>query len=250
MSRFKFDPKKHVYTLDDKPLMGVTSVLSKWDKGGLVQWSANQAVDYIIDNGWEVDYSRYDSDEIKKSIVINRDKLEEARTAHARKRDKAGDHGTNVHELIETYINFLIENNNGEARLARYLVSEDESKQLPQFIEWAKDNDVKFLESEKRLYSEDMWLAGTVDFVCEIDGKKLVGDLKTGNTIQTTAFYQCAAYALMMEEQGEEFDGTIIVHLPKNKPLQEYRRYDIETDKDAFKGILTAYKADKTYKLN
>ncbi len=53
----------------------------------------------------------------------------------------------------------------------------------------------------------------------------------------------------MMEEEGEKFDGTIIVHVPAKGKLTEHRRFDIETDKQAFLGILAAFKADKTHAI-
>jgi hypothetical protein len=210
MSNFKFDPKEHKYTLNDKPLLGVTSVLKSWgDPSGLIHWA------------WKLGKEGKDYRET---------------------RDEAGSHGTNVHKEIEDWIQGMIAG-------AEQGFLTPPPDQVLEFTSWAVDNAVKFLDCEKKMYSEKLWLAGTCDFIAEIDGKRFVGDVKTGNSIYPNAFYQCAAYALMMEEHEEPFDGTIVVHIPKKGGLTEYKRYDLETDKKAFLGILDAYKADATFSL-
>ena len=105
-------------------------------------------------------------------------------------------------------------------------------------------NKVKFLESEKVMYDADRFIAGTADFTCEIDGKKYVGDLKTGSGVYYEAFLQCAAYRSMLGE----FDGSLIVHLPKKGELKTHFRYDYETDLNAFNAALTIYRAQQTWK--
>lgn len=238
--KFTFDEKKHAYFLDDKPLMGVTTVLGKWDKGGLIQWAANQAVEYVRDKTM----GDLEDGELEHKIG---DWLTEAKTAHAKKRDKAAEKGTDVHSQIEGFINHAIKKHDGH--LVDEEMEEHAEEQLASFMRWSRENSVKFLESEKKLYSEEHWIAGTADFVAEIDGKTYVGDIKTGKSIWSTAFYQCAAYAIMLEDMDYKFDGVVVVHIPAKGELKEYRRYDLDTDKGAFLGILAAYKADKTFKL-
>ena len=43
----KFNEEKHLYTLDDKPVTGVTTILKTIAKPQLIQWAANEAVNYI-----------------------------------------------------------------------------------------------------------------------------------------------------------------------------------------------------------
>src|SRR3990167_1580215 len=87
---FEFDEKKHLYTLDGKPLTGVTSVLNVIAKPALIQWSANMACDYIRDN--------YSVGCAMESL------LQEARTAHRKKKEGAADIGTRVHKYLEEWI--------------------------------------------------------------------------------------------------------------------------------------------------
>ena len=123
-------------------------------------------------------------------------------------------------------------------------------KQVQHFINWALANKVKFLESEKVVYDKDLFLAGTADFVCEIDGKRYIGDIKTSSGIyDLTPFAQCAAYAHMLDYK---LDGTIIINLKKNGEFDEekdvYYRYDLDTDWKFFEAALQIYRLKATWK--
>ena len=201
---FTFNEELHLYFLEvdgvKKPLTGVTSVLQAIAKPALIQWSANEAVKYILEKGVEKDTD---------FILISKEQLEEARTAHRRKKKDAGQKGTDIHAELEKIIKEAI---TGDG----YITSKThESKQISDFIDWAVSQKVKFLASEKRVYSKIFWLGGTLDFICEIDGKKYIGDIKTSNKIYGREFFaQTAAYRLMCEEQGEtDFAGSVIVRI-------------------------------------
>ena len=89
----EFNAKQHAYKLDGKPLTGVTTILSVIAKPALINWSANMAVSYIKAN-------------LSKGIKTGDwDKIfAEAKIAHTKKKEKAGDVGTMAHEWIENYI--------------------------------------------------------------------------------------------------------------------------------------------------
>jgi len=97
------------------------------------------------------------------------------------------------------------------------------------------------------MYSEELWLGGTVDAVAEIKGKKYVVDFKTQAKMwDRTPFLQIAAYRLLLEEMGETgYDGGLIVLLPKTGGLETHYTYKYEEDKKAFLAALTLYKAIK-----
>lgn len=214
MKEFKFEEKGHIYTLDGKPLTGVTTVLSiigGSKSQALIQWSANMAVEYIANNIDKV--FTYPLDKNKIDEFLN-----EAKTAHRRKKEDAGQQGTDVHAEIEEIVKYAIKVTDGKVRLIDY-----KNKQVNNFVKWAVDNDVTFLESEKKMYSEKHWLAGTCDFTCIIDGKKYVGDTKTTSGIYgREPFMQTAAYRMMLEEMGEkDFEGSIIVNIKKTGVFDE-----------------------------
>ena len=235
MSTLKFNKAKHAYRLDGKPMTGVTTVLGIIAKPALINWAANMAVDYVKENsagGGLLDY------------LVSEKVLEEARTAHTRAKEKAGDKGTDIHALVEEYIKKSISENDGRA------IGDIPTQEpmLEEFIRWAVNNKVQFLESEKRVYSEKWWVAGTADFTCKINDQRFVGDLKTQKTMwDRTPFFQTAGYMKMLVEMGEEpYDGTIIVNINKeDNKLTEYKSYDWEADIKSFESALQLYRTIK-----
>lgn len=226
MTKYSFDEKNHVHKLGDKRMHGVTSILRMWgDPSALVNWAANQAVDYLynLDN------------------EPTQDQWNEARTAHLRKRDKAGDKGTEVHAELEIMVNDMIDGTlNGEY-----------SGVTMDVYEWMLAEDIRPLASEMNVWSETHWFAGIADAVIEKDGKKYILDFKTSNSLQTKHFYQMGAYSIAVKEMKKEakVDGVVIVHIPKGKSFKPeknvYWRYDIEALEKAFLNILETYKTDK-----
>ncbi len=60
----------------------------------------------------------------------------------------------------------------------------------------------KILASEVTTISHKYKYAGTLDIVCEIDGKTYLLDIKFGNAIYDTYYFQLAAYKQSWEENG------------------------------------------------
>lgn len=234
---YKFNKKEHIHTWDGKPLMGVTTVLSVISKPALIQWSANMACDFIKDaQVWKL------VPDTPPMIMIGREELDdlikEARSAHRIKKEKAGDWGTQVHEAIESWIKA------GVSPTENILTQENQLKAFTNFEEWAKSNNVKFIESEKYLWSTKMWTGGIVDLVFEMDGKKYIGDIKTSSGIYNEAFFQMGAYHLMLEEMGEgdDIEGYIVINLKKDGKMDLKMATDMQLNKDAFKHALGLHK--------
>lgn len=229
MSKFTFEPKTHSYKLDGRPLTGVTTIIGVLDKPALVQWSANMACDYI-----------------EKAEEVTPKVIKEARTAWRRKRDKAGDIGTRIHDAIEEYVKAKIKDE-PEPVLE---LTEHEQKMFDKFKEWEEDNDVTFLLSEQKLYSEKHWFAGTVDLVVEVDGKIYVADIKTGKDIYVGNYIQMGGYEVALEELGKIKDcaGYIVVNLPKQLKkngearFKEGRVHNTKDFKEAFLHCLALYR--------
>jgi hypothetical protein len=215
--------KKHIYTLDGKPLMGITSVLGVIAKPALIGWAARKAVEYIKEN--------FEGE-------LTEELLENAKCAHSDIAEEAAGRGTEIHKGIEVYINDCIKMTLGEAM---NVTSIDSAVQ--KFISWAVDNKIKFLESEKRMYSEKMWTAGTVDLVFEKDSKRYIGDIKTYAKIwDRVPFFQMAGYALMLEEMGQKIDGSCIINITKDtNELTEKWSYNMTEDKKSFEAALQIY---------
>lgn len=239
--KFRFEESSHRYYLGDESLPGVTTVLGTLAKPALIQWAANEAVKHFK--------------ELMLAQTINGEVLteadyhvigEEARTAHTKKRDKAASQGTDVHAVIEAIIKIAI---GAGGKVIQSLTSD--VPQVQKFIDWAVANDVTFHESEKKLYSAKHKFAGTCDFVCTIDGKKMIGDIKTSNGFYgMEGVLQCSAYRLMIEEMGDSgYVGSVLIRLGKDNSFEELYRYD-ETgeDKETFLALLKVYKETNKFK--
>ena len=236
---YKFDEKKHVHTLDGKRLHGVTSVLKMWgDPNPLLNWGVKTAVASLED--W-----------LNKTTDINGEPdwqdldkaLDEARTAHLKKRDKAGDLGTIVHKQLEDLLTDY-----RDKMGCQY--DNDTHECVKKVINWMSSNNIRPLELETHLHSREHWYGGIVDAIVEKDGKKYILDFKTSGTVQTKYFYQMGAYSLAYKERtGENIDGVVIVHIPRGRSFNPeknvYWRYDVEALECAWLNILNTYKLDK-----
>ena len=111
---------------------------------------------------------------------------------------KAGEEGTQVHEMIEAFLegeelNFLGPN-------GRPLYHPDVWQMFLRFVEWWEEYNPTLIETEVHLFSDELKVAGTCDMVCEIDGELWIVDFKTSNNMHTTYELQTAVYGKMYEE--------------------------------------------------
>lgn len=232
---YRFDEKKHLHQLlvDGiwKNLTGCTTVLGVVAKPALIQWSANMAINYIRDN--------------KSRLIKEEQSWEEillaASKAHAKRKSSAGDKGKQVHFEIENHIKESMSGKTPEVYPTN----------IENFVKWVKDNKVKFLESEKNIYSEKLWIGGIVDFVCEIDGKIWIGDIKTsGSGIYPEHFWQCAGYHLMLQDMKlyPDIAGYLILNLKESGEFLEKRSVSNSDNIKAFLACLDIYRIQE--KLN
>ena len=110
---------------------------------------------------------------------------------------KAGEDGTQVHEMIEDYLNgkelnFL---ENGIPLYDPFIW-----QMFLRFVDWWETHKPILLETEVHLFSDKIRVAGTCDLVCEIDGEVWIIDFKTSNNLQTTYELQTAIYTECYKE--------------------------------------------------
>ena len=245
-------------------MYGVTSLLGYWgEKDKLVQWAVDKAVDSIPvpepQKDWETDEIRATRSEYERW-------LKEARTAHKRSLNEASALGTDVHAEVEAYIKKAI----GYGGKLHGVIDTDCSEQCQLFQKWAIENDVTFLASEKVVYSKRLWTAGTLDFLCIINGKLTVGDVKTSNWISPKHFLQCGAYASFYEERESihsfpddhtyvrewptMIQGIVIVQLPRSGGIKVVTNTQVgmtvDNLKTGFERVVELVKADKLMSSN
>jgi hypothetical protein len=267
---FTYEDKGHAYKLNGVELPGTTTPLKlvnelSWDADGrmtdksqiIQQWAIKMVTNEILENTKESKY--YDTKDIEKIVL-------EAKKAPNKKFTGAGISGTEIHALIEAQIKNAIQNH-------CMTKTKDTPQQVVNFIDWADKNKVKFLFSEEPIYSKEWMNCGTVDFICEIDGKVLVGDIKTNgdkrryewdckkncydfkkpvSDIHIPALWQCGSYAKMVTEEGarklvDKVDGVVIINIKKSGDFDEKLdvKYDytVESLVTAYDLVLKLYKA-------
>ena len=129
---------------------------------------------------------------------------------------KAGEEGTQVHEMIESYLNGDELNFLGPH--GRPLYHPDVWQMFLRFVEWWEEYNPTLIEVEVHLFSDKLKVAGTCDMVCEINGELWIIDFKTSNNLQSTYDLQAAVYGQMYEEcYGKKADRFGILWLKSNK---------------------------------
>jgi hypothetical protein len=234
--RFKESNHRHELLVDGewRSLTGITTILGVIAKPQLIQWAANMAVNYIDENLLKTKVKTIDLSNEDTFLWVT-SVLEQARKAHQRKKEAAGQKGTDVHALIEERIKKAIA---GDGFIKENGATD---KQVKEFIQWAIDGKVKFLESELHVYSETHFLGGICDFVCEIEGEIWIGDIKTGG-VYAEAFFQMAGYQILIEEMKKysNIKGHIVIGLKDG--FKEKRSISNEQNKQAFLSALSLYR--------
>ena len=128
---------------------------------------------------------------------------------------KAAEEGTQVHEMIEDYLNgkelnFL---SNGIP-----IYNPDVWQMFLKFVDFWEEYNPTLIEAEVHLFSDEIKVAGTCDLVCEIEinGKTemWIIDFKTSNNLQVTHDLQGAIYAKCYEEcYGKTVDRVGVLWL-------------------------------------
>lgn len=126
--------------------------------------------------------------------------------------DTAADIGTYVHKSIEV---FLSEDKIDDVTIP-YDISTEVGYAFNSFLEWwdiIESTDHEILLQEHTLVCK--YFGGTLDLFVKINNKKYIVDFKTSNHSSYKHFLQLSAYRYMLEENGENVDGVIILMLDK-----------------------------------
>lgn len=254
--------KKHLHTLNDKPLIGTSSVCSVLNKP-LHWWALQIGLSKL---GWTKIKEKKGGKYIfnKKEDRIARATefvdligkltggdylklLDEAYYAHDKVKSESAKTGTELHAEIEIYIKSCMLTNNGKP-----LTSSNEK--IKPFVDWALQNVQYFIWSEMHCYSEKYWLGGISDCgFMDNEGKIAILDIKSSSEAYDSQFWQCAGYAIQIEENGGfnskgiqamkpiKIDYFVIFPFGMEKPEAQYN-YDKQGCVEAFLSALTIYK--------
>jgi hypothetical protein len=262
--------QNHVHYLNDKPLMGTSTVLSVLAKP-LVWWAAGLAVGQL---GWTPVNEKYWEDgkyktrkrPIEPRIEAAGTKLAEIKEmlddeylalldagykAHAVKLDDSADVGKNMHYELEMYIKRAIDDNHSEP----FFDTENPHPAVVLFSEWAMANVNRFIASEAYCYSKRLWTGGIVDVVYEDrHGKYGLLDFKSAQEAYDSHFMQNAGYDIAISENGIfTKEGELIMEmeqrfshyavLPYGLPEPQVSRKENTLDyQEGFEACVTLYR--------
>jgi hypothetical protein len=232
----KFDKKEHKYYRVDADgnmilLMSGSQVGHIVDKSmALVPWACKMMAQKIFatvpktvtKSGVEAVIMPYA--DFEKAIMA-------AKTAHKDRLEDAGNVGHATHDWIERYIQALID---GKKELAAQLLSclpldERAANGCRAMLDWAQHHNVRFLETEKKIFSRDLDVSGTLDGKALTDSCKDLKccpeafqdrlsliDWKTSNHLYLEYIMQVGFYwQAELEEHGTVFDDAWVIRLGK-----------------------------------
>jgi hypothetical protein len=234
----RYDPKDHVYllVLPDGTLErqdGVTTICHILDKSNvLIPWACkmmSQKILATIPSIEELKALSYDS---------FTEKVNSAKSAHKEKLEDAGYVGNVAHAWIENYIKLRLEHDGAADHTVRAIADTKLETLLANFpaepraknacvaaLDWMTRHQVKWLGTERKIYSRSSKYAGTMDGSCfasscsdklccpeAFTDRFTIVDWKTSNNLYIEYILQISAYKHAYEEETGEFfqDGWVI----------------------------------------
>lgn len=223
----KFDEDKHIYSVDDRTVNGVTSILQVINKPALMPWVAKTCGDFLQKNL----SLKMEMDEIEKTNFIKAMKSQ-----YRKKTDDAASIGTLAHHFMESYGNYKLKKSS-KPLLPK---NEEARNSCLAFLDWVKQNNVQFVDCEFKIYSKKFRYAGTCDLDCVVNGERAIIDYKTSSGIWDEYGMQLAAYQMARVEEGyESYQKRLILRVPKN--ADDFEVKEFPNLADDFKGFLSAF---------
>lgn len=125
--------------------------------------------------------------------------------------DVAASKGTSVHEAVENWVKFRVED-----------IQPEFKPYFDAFLDWVDKFKPVFIGSEVRMYHRLLGYAGTVDLLVLIDGKLTLIDVKsTYNVIEKACGLQLEAYAQALASHGIKVEQKMILHLTRDGKHRE-----------------------------
>jgi hypothetical protein len=215
-----FNEDKHRFTDEvGNKIDSVTTFTGVIDKSGaLIGWAVKLFKNYLAD--------RIENGEQITSIDI-----EEGAKQHRLRKEEAADIGTQIHELVSLWI-----------KGKKFEIPEDERVQngFNAFLKFQREHKMKWLESEKIVYSTKHNYAGILDGIAFSGKDRILVDFKSSNGIYSEAYFQTAGYQIAYEEMTKhKISHRVIVRFGKNDGEFEFRELKNNVgDKKAFLACL------------
>ena len=195
-------------------LVSVTSITGMLQKFALVQWAANESVNWLKSN-WPDTFEGWTQEQFEAYF-------NNARYAYKNIAEEAADTGTDFHSLAETYLRTVYETCDYDYVMPEGL-DDSTSQMLSNFIAWCEKNEIQPLMIEQKIIGDGY--GGRCDLVCDCkrfwdksdEIVRCVMDIKTSKAYYDEMGIQLAAYQeaspiIELFDGKEMFSGIIRVN--------------------------------------
>jgi hypothetical protein len=205
--------RRYIHPRTGETVPSVTTIQKVLPKPALVPWAAKMAAEHACAN-WA-----------RLSAMPERERIYEIKNAFKEYTEKRASVGTEVHSLIDCW----------STGVPFPEVSKEAGYFAKSFIKFMIAVRPEFLENEVTVWSRTYGYAGTADFIARIDGKTVLGDVKTGKRLYPEIGLQLSALAhadFIIREDGSEeplpvIEGMAGLHI---RPRSWKLKYVDETD--------------------
>jgi len=153
---------------------------------------------------------------------------------------KAADRGTAVHNAIDNYVKFGVED-----------IPPEHMGYFQAFLKWYEDYDVKPYETEYRAYHKGLLYAGTLDMMASVKGEDTLVDFKTTASINEMLWrVQTEAYNKALASHYFQicFFKKMVVQLKKDGDYNVVSFKAVDTDSwKVFTALLTVRNFKQKY---
>jgi hypothetical protein len=231
----------------------VTSILGVIAKPALINWAANQERKYVSEAAADLndDCPEHGPRMSRLAFLASLDSRLGKAKAHQKALEKAGDIGSQTHNLIEWNLRRELGQEAGE----QPAISQAAALAFTQYEEWRSTADMQPKLIEQVVWSHEHEYAGTLDLFAlarcdrsEAEGETVqaVLDWKTGKAIYPEAAIQISTYIRALVEMGHAHDPIwgLVVRLPKTEadPGFEVRWVSPAEQGEHFQAFLAAKK--------
>lgn len=194
--------------VNGKRKSGVTTFIGVKDKSaGLVSWATDLCRDYlceILDAGKKI---------TEEDIAV-------AYCLHAQRKTEAANIGTEVHNWVEAHI---------KGENPEMPKSKEAQIGVNAFLDWESENKVKYISTERVVYSKKHDFIGKMDIEAMVNGKRCLIDIKTSNDLRNDYLMQTAAYVRADEEEsGKSYHGRWLLRVSKEDEKTYYKRLELK----------------------
>jgi hypothetical protein len=175
--------------------------------------------------------------------------IKTAKETHREEFEEAGELGSQAHDFIEKVIKSIITGDTArtDELLAKMPEDERAANACVAALTWMSENNVQWISSERKVYSLEHNVAGTLDALAVVNGKLSIVDWKTSNYLYLEFLLQTALYQHAYEEEtGEKIEDRWVIRLGKEDAEFDpwhVERKDFEEDWKGFYNALQLVKS-------